>query len=83
MEDAWVLANALLTNNLGVEDALSRYEAARSARTTEIIERARKRSDITHGSDPAATLAWYQELAEEDGARIIRALTHTIRGGPL
>lgn len=83
MEDAWVLANMLLTNNLGVEDALLRYEAARSARTTEIIERARKRSDVTHGADPAATLAWYEELAGEDGARIIRALTQTIQGGPL
>jgi FAD-dependent urate hydroxylase len=82
MEDAWVLANALLTSNLGVEDALLRYEAARSARTTEIIERARKRSDVTHGSDPAATLAWYEELASEDGERIMRALAQTIRGGP-
>ncbi len=83
MEDAWVLANVLTTNNLGVEDALLRYEAARRARTTEIIERARKRSDVTHGADPAATLAWYEELAAEDGSRIIRALTQTIQGGPL
>jgi len=83
MEDAWVLASTLVTNNLGVEDALLRYEAARSARTTDIIERARKRSDVTHGIDPAATLAWYAELASEDGSRILRALAHTIQGGPL
>jgi len=83
MEDAWVLANALVTNNLGVEDALLRYEAARSARTTDIITRARKRSDVTHGKDPQATLDWYAELAQEDGSRILRALAQTISGGPL
>ncbi len=33
MEDAWVLANCLLTTNLGVADALSRYEAQRLERT--------------------------------------------------
>lgn len=83
MEDAWVLANALLTNDLGVEDALQRYEAARLERTADIIRRARKRSDVTHGIEPDKTLEWYAELAREDGTSILRAIAGTILGGPL
>ncbi len=83
MEDAWVLANTLVTTNVSVEDALLRYEAARSARTTEIILRARKRSNVTHGIEPEKTLAWYEELAHEDGVSILKALANTILGGPL
>jgi FAD-dependent urate hydroxylase len=83
MEDAWVLANALLTTDLGVEDALSRYEAARRERAADIIVRARKRSNVTHGIEPDKTLEWYDELAREDGTNIMRALAGTILGGPL
>jgi FAD-dependent urate hydroxylase len=83
MEDAWVLANALSTNDLGVEDALERYEAARRERTTDIILRARKRSNVTHGIDPDKTREWYAELAREDGTSIMRAVAATILGGPL
>jgi FAD-dependent urate hydroxylase len=83
MEDAWVLANVLLTNDLGVEDALVRYEAARSERTADIILRARKRSNVTHGLEPDKTLEWYDELAREDGSSIMRALAGTILGGPM
>lgn len=83
MEDAWVLANALLTNDLGVEDALRRYEAARRERAADIIVRARKRSNVTHGIEPEKTREWYEELAREDGTNIMRALAGTILGGPL
>jgi FAD-dependent urate hydroxylase len=83
MEDAWVLAHVLLTNDLGVADALLRYEAARRERTADIILRARKRSNVTHGLEPEATQAWYQELAREDGTSILRALARTILGGPM
>jgi FAD-dependent urate hydroxylase len=83
MEDAWVLANVLLTNDLGVEDALLRYEAARGERTADIIRRARKRSDVTHGIEPDKTREWYEELAREDGSTILRALANTILGGPM
>lgn len=83
MEDAWVLANTLLTTNIGVEDALRRYEAARLPRTTDIVRRARARAEMTHGSDPQRTQAWYDELAREDGARILGSLGDTILGGPL
>ena len=83
MEDAWVLANTLLTTNIGVEDALRRYEAARLPRTTEIVRRARERADMTHGIDPQKTRAWYDELAREDGSRILNAIGNTILAGPL
>ena len=83
MEDAWVLANVLLTTELGVEDALARYEVLRRERTADIILRARKRSSITHGLDPEKTEEWYEELAREDGSSIIRALAGTILGGPM
>lgn len=83
MEDAWVLATTLLTTNIGVEDALRRYEAARLPRTTEIVQRARARADMTHGIDPQKTQAWYDELAREDGSRILHAIGSTILAGPL
>lgn len=83
MEDAWVLAQLLLTNNLGVPDALQRYQRARQQRTAEIVLRARKRSEMTHGHDPQTTLAWYDELAREDGTNILAGIIKTIQGGPL
>ncbi|HVZ31949.1 MAG TPA: FAD-dependent urate hydroxylase HpxO, partial [Polyangiaceae bacterium] len=83
MEDAWMLAHVLLTTNLGVPDALTRYERARLERTADIVLRARKRSDVTHGKDPEKTAAWYRELASEDGSSIMNALVRTIEGGPM
>jgi FAD-dependent urate hydroxylase len=83
MEDAWVLGNALLTNDLGVEDALLRYESARVERAADIIARARKRSNVTHGIEPDKTVEWYDELAREDGSNILRSLAGTILGGPM
>jgi FAD-dependent urate hydroxylase len=83
MEDALVLANYLATTNLGVEDALLRYEAARKDRVTDIILRARKRSDMTHGKDMAKTQQWYEELRQEDGSGIMGAIARTILTGPL
>jgi FAD-dependent urate hydroxylase len=83
LEDAWVLANYLRTTTLSVEDALLRYEAARRDRVANIVNLARKRSDITHGKDPMATQAWYEELKQENGINIMGAITKTILGGPL
>ena len=83
IEDAFVLTNCLVTNNLGVVDALKRYEALRKARTADIIVRARKRSDLTHGKDPAHTQQWYQDLKQEDGSSIIDGICKTILAGPL
>jgi len=83
LEDALVLTNYLQTTNLSVEDALKRYEAARKDRVADVVTRARKRSDVTHGKDPATTQAWYEELRTEDGSRIIEAIARTILAGPL
>ncbi|MGG6293500.1 FAD-dependent urate hydroxylase HpxO [Leptolyngbya sp. AN02str] len=83
MEDALVLANYLQTTNLSVEDALKRYEAARLSRVTDIVNRARKRSDVTHGKDPIKTQQWYEELKHEDGLKILKAISNTILAGPL
>ncbi|MCS6813594.1 MAG: FAD-dependent urate hydroxylase HpxO, partial [Cyanobacteria bacterium] len=83
MEDALELANYLVTTTISVEDALKRYEEARRDRVADVITRARKRSDMTHGKDPAKTQQWYDELRHEDGTNIINAICKTILAGPL
>lgn len=83
MEDGFVLASYLKTTTLSVEDALKRYEAARKDRVADVINRARKRSDVTHGKDPEKTQQWYEALKFEDGTDIMAAITKTILAGPL
>ena len=83
MEDALVLTNFLLSTNISVEDALKRYECNRKDRVADIILRARKRSDMTHGKDPEKTQQWYKDLKYEDGTEIMNAISKTILAGPL
>lgn len=83
MEDAWVLTHCLSTTNLGVADALRRYEAARKDRVADVVLKARSRAEMIHGHDPARTAAWYAELAQESGEHILRAIGDTIVGGPM
>ncbi|EDX86381.1 hypothetical protein S7335_4085 [Synechococcus sp. PCC 7335] len=83
MEDAWALANCLLTTNLSVEDALMRYEASRKERVAGIVLGARKRSNMTHAKEPEKTEQWYAELAQEDGKKIMDAISRTILAGPM
>ncbi|NEP16241.1 MAG: FAD-dependent urate hydroxylase HpxO [Leptolyngbya sp. SIO4C1] len=83
MEDAWTLANLLLTTNLGVADALERYQDSRRERVAQVIRKARKRSDMTHGKVPAKTRQWYAELTQEDGTTIMNAISETILLGPM
>jgi FAD-dependent urate hydroxylase len=82
LEDAWVLADVLL-QNVDLPAALQAYDHLRVDRAAELIRRARKRSDITHGKDTAMTAQWYEELAQEDGSGIIDGICKTILGGPL
>lgn len=82
LEDALVLAHYLASTDVSVGDALRRYEAERRPRTTEIVRRARKRAGITHGLDWGATNAWYEELASEDGSRVIAGLVESVATGP-
>jgi FAD-dependent urate hydroxylase len=83
MEDGWVLANYLVTTNLGVADALGRYDADRRVRANAIVAKARERAEQIHGHDPAVTQAWYDQLAAETPAAVTGAIAKTILGGPL
>ncbi|NJL35372.1 MAG: FAD-dependent urate hydroxylase HpxO [Leptolyngbyaceae cyanobacterium SM1_4_3] len=83
IEDALVLATCLQTTNISVVDALKRYESARCDRVADVIDRARKRSNMTHGKDPEKTQQWYKELKYEDGTDILNAISSTILAGPL
>lgn len=83
MEDAVVLAMALQTHTLGAADALARYARRRVERARDLVMRARKRCDVTHGKDPAATQAWYDELWHEDGTNVIRGIYANVQGNPL
>ncbi|QGY29241.1 FAD-dependent urate hydroxylase HpxO [Pantoea cypripedii] len=83
MEDAVVLAQTLAAHSLGIEDALLRYQARRVERTKDLVLKARKRCDVTHAKDPAITAAWYQDLKNETGERVLAGMCDTIEGGPL
>ncbi|KGD73053.1 monooxygenase [Tatumella morbirosei] len=83
MEDAIVLASVLASHSLGIEDSLLRYQNRRNLRVKDLILKARKRCDITHGKDPQATAGWYSELREETGERVLGGMCETIEGGPL
>lgn len=82
MEDGAVLAHYLLTTNLGVEDALRRYEVERVERTGAIVLKARKRADQIHGKDPVVTQQWYEQLRTEPPEDVVDAIATTIQGGP-
>lgn len=83
MEDAIVLADVLKANTVGVEDSLRRYQDLRKDRVADLVLKARKRSEVTHGRDMAVTQAWYEELRTEDGSKIMDAMARNIMGGPL
>ncbi len=82
MEDAWVLAHHLTATNCSVDDALARYVTERMPHTADMVRRARKRSDVTHGADPAATAAWYRSLATDGHAGIVDGLAQSVESGP-
>ena len=82
LEDAWALTTNLVTTNISVVDALKRYEAERKDRTAEIILKARERANMIHGKVAEKTEQWYEELAQEDGGRIMGAIAKIIQKGP-
>lgn len=82
MEDAVALGMAF-TNTTEIEAALLDYQAKRHQRAKDLVLKARKRCDVTHGFDMQATEAWYDELKQESGENIIAGLKATISGGPL
>lgn len=83
VEDAYVLSTYLTSTNLGVVDALQRYESARKERTSSIVLRARKRAEKIHGKDPEITRQWYEQLQQEKPEEVTGAIAQTILGGPL
>lgn len=83
MEDAVALALSLKTSTISVEDSLMRYQNRRSHRAGELVLRARKRSLVTHGANPAETQEWYQELRGEDGTNILAGIYKNIEGNPM
>lgn len=84
MEDAVVLGDIFLHHaELSIEAALQAYQDARLERVSDLVLKARKRCDITHGKEMERTLAWYDELRQETGEHIMAGLAQTIQGGPL
>ncbi|WP_448570312.1 FAD-dependent urate hydroxylase HpxO [Trichothermofontia sp.] len=82
MEDAIILSHYLVTTNLGVADALQRYQADRQERTAALVLKARKRADVIYGKDPAVTRQWYDALRQEPASEVIQALARVILAGP-
>ncbi|MBD2176252.1 FAD-dependent urate hydroxylase HpxO [Pseudanabaena sp. FACHB-1998] len=83
IEDAWVLANYLISTNVSVTDALRRYENERKVRITDIVNKARNRAETIHGKDPEVTQKWYSQLATESPLEVTQAIGKIISGGPL
>lgn len=83
MEDAVALQFAFQKHPQDPLAALREYERSRAKRAGELVLRARKRCDVTHAKDAAATQAWYDELRREDGTNVIRGIVGNILGGPL
>jgi len=83
MEDAIALQWALRDHPGDVHAALAVYADTRVERAKDLVLRARRRCDLMHAKDPAATEQWYSELRKEDGSNIIRGIVGNIVGGPL
>lgn len=82
LEDAVVLGRCFAAS-CDIEGALQCYNNSRVERVKDLVLKARKRCDVTHGFDPAETQAWYDELRAETGVGIMSGLSKTILGGPL
>jgi FAD-dependent urate hydroxylase len=83
MEDVYLLTHFLMTTNIGVEDALKRYEVERKERTRSIVQKARNRAEQIHGKDPSVTEQWYEQLRTERPEEVTNAIAKTILGSPL
>lgn len=82
LEDAVVLGRCFAAS-CDIEGALQCYNNSRVERVKDLVLKARKRCEVTHGFDPAETQAWYDELRAETGVGIMSGLSKTILGGPL
>ena len=82
MEDAVELGKAF-SETKDIESALKIYESNRKERAQELVLKAHKRCDVTHGKDMSVTESWYEDLKLEKGDNIMAGLKETILGGPL
>lgn len=83
MEDAVVLGQKVAEFGSDIKGALRAYEQARNERVKDLVLKARRRCDVTHGKDMAKTQQWYQELQHEQGEHIMAGILETMKGGPL
>ncbi|MGL5941140.1 MAG: FAD-dependent urate hydroxylase HpxO [Waterburya sp.] len=83
MEDAEVLCRYLITTNIGVEDALKRYETERKERVAQLVLKARKRTDTIYNKEPDLTQQWYEQLKQETEKDVTDAIAKIILDGPL
>ena len=77
-----LFSNYLVTTNISVEDALKRYETARKERVTQLMLKARKRTDTIYNQVPAKTQQWYKQLKQEQPKDVTDAISKIILGGP-
>jgi FAD-dependent urate hydroxylase len=82
MEDGEVLSRCLLTTDLGVEDALARYERQRRDRAHAVARVARARTDLMMGKDRAATDAWYAQLERSGDGDVVDDMVRLVAAGP-
>ena len=82
LEDSVVLGQCFAKHD-SIESALNEYNEQRVERVKDLVLKARKRCDVTHGVDPEITQAWYEELRLETGENIMQGLKVTIMGGPV
>lgn len=81
-EDAVVLSTVLQHYD-DIDYALQEYQRLRAERVKDLVLKARKRCDVTHGKHMTTTEQWYNELKQESGEHIMEGLKVTIAGGPL
>lgn len=77
-----MLTHYLSSTSTSVPDALRRYQAERMPHTADIVRRARKRADTTHGVDPEVTEAWYRSLETDGHQAILDGLAQSVETGP-
>lgn len=83
IEDAFVLARMLSNSNTSVADTLLQYQQARKPRTSDLVLKARKRTDTIYAKDMQKTQKWYEQLSSEPPESVVNALEKVIVGGPL
>lgn len=70
-------------NKAALQAVIKEYQELRGARVAGVVQRARKRAQVTHAlAGMEQTLEWYTELKGEDGTHIMEGMAKTILGAP-